>query len=168
MTMDSIAARHPKLTLADAIHTIVIDHNRIRCDKGWDIDLDDGASNYRICNNLGLQGGIKLREGFHRTVVSVPIMLSMKAVTSPATFFGRTRGERTVSATETTSTINTMIMTFLVGCCFFFVLFLPFDFEVLDLVLINTYYSFSALFVEGAFFRQTSMMTLETVTQKTA
>lgn len=67
-TMDSIVSRYPKLALADAIHTIIIDHNRIRCDKGWDIDLDDGASNYRISNNLCLQGGIKLREGFHRTV----------------------------------------------------------------------------------------------------
>ena len=67
-TMDSIVSRYPKLVLADATHTIVIDHNRIRCDKGWDIDLDDGASNYRISNNLCLQGGVKLREGFHRTV----------------------------------------------------------------------------------------------------
>ena len=66
--MDSIVRCCPKLPLADAMYTIVIDHNRIRCDKGWDIDLDDGASNYRITRNLCLQGGIKLREGFYRTV----------------------------------------------------------------------------------------------------
>ena len=47
---------------------VIIDHNRVRCDKGWDIDLDDGASNYIITRNLCLQGGIKLREGFYRTV----------------------------------------------------------------------------------------------------
>jgi hypothetical protein len=30
--------------------------------------LDDGSSNYQIYNNLCLNGGIKLREGFYRTV----------------------------------------------------------------------------------------------------
>lgn len=42
--------------------------NRFRCDRGWDIDLDDGSSNYLIEENLCLNGGIKLREGFFRTV----------------------------------------------------------------------------------------------------
>ena len=42
--------------------------NRFRCDHGWDIDLDDGSSRYIIENNLCLCGGIKLREGFFRTV----------------------------------------------------------------------------------------------------
>ena len=41
-------------------------NNRWRCDHGWDIDLDDGSSNYHIENNLCLNGGIKLREGFDR------------------------------------------------------------------------------------------------------
>ena len=40
----------------------------MRCDHGWDIDLDDGSSNYHLYNNLCLNGGIKLREGFYRTV----------------------------------------------------------------------------------------------------
>ena len=52
----------------DAINTTVIRNNRFRCDHGWDIDLDDGSSNYHIYNNLCLNGGIKLREGFYRTV----------------------------------------------------------------------------------------------------
>jgi len=52
----------------DAIHTTIIRNNRFRCDHGWDIDLDDGSSNYKIYNNLSLNGGIKLREGFYRTV----------------------------------------------------------------------------------------------------
>jgi len=43
-------------------------NNRWRCDHGWDIDLDDGSSNYIITNNLCLHGGIKNREGFHRVV----------------------------------------------------------------------------------------------------
>ncbi len=57
-----------KLCLKDALHPVVIRNNRLRCDRGWDIDLDDGASNYKIYNNLCLNGGIKLREGFLRTV----------------------------------------------------------------------------------------------------
>jgi hypothetical protein len=40
----------------------------MRCDHGWDIDLDDGSSNYLIEDNLLLAGGIKLREGFNRIV----------------------------------------------------------------------------------------------------
>jgi len=40
----------------------------MRCDHGWDIDLDDGSSNYLIYNNLCLNGGIKLREGVKRVV----------------------------------------------------------------------------------------------------
>jgi len=41
-------------------------NNRWRCDHGWDIDLDDGSTNYEITNNLCLNGGLKLREGFYR------------------------------------------------------------------------------------------------------
>jgi len=36
--------------------------------SGWDIDLDDGSSNYLIEDNLMLAGGLKLREGFGRIV----------------------------------------------------------------------------------------------------
>ena len=39
-----------------------------RCDHGWDIDLDDGSTNYHIYNNVCLNGGLKLREGFYRVV----------------------------------------------------------------------------------------------------
>ena len=49
-------------------HPTVIANNRWRCDRGWDVDLDDGSSNYVICNNLFLNGGLKLREGFFRRV----------------------------------------------------------------------------------------------------
>ena len=34
----------------------------------WGIDLDDGATNYRVNNNLCLGCSIKLREGYYRTV----------------------------------------------------------------------------------------------------
>ncbi len=67
-TMDELNAQDPQMPLWDAIHTTIIRNNRFRCDHGWDIDLDDGSTNYEIYNNLCLNGGIKLREGFYRKV----------------------------------------------------------------------------------------------------
>jgi hypothetical protein len=52
----------------DAVKTTVLRNNRWRCDHGWDIDLDDGSTDYHIYNNLCLNGGIKNREGFFRVV----------------------------------------------------------------------------------------------------
>ena len=52
----------------DNMGKTIIRNSRFRCDRGWDIDLDDGSSNYEIYNNLCLNGGIKLREGFGRHV----------------------------------------------------------------------------------------------------
>lgn len=56
----------PDLPFLDAIKTTTIRDSRWRCDHGWDIDLDDGSSNYDIYNNLLLARGLKLREGFRR------------------------------------------------------------------------------------------------------
>jgi hypothetical protein len=66
--MNKITAEHPELILLDAVKKNAIHDNRFRCDHGWDIDLDDGSSNYHIYNNVCLNGGLKLREGFYRTV----------------------------------------------------------------------------------------------------
>ena len=52
----------------DCTRKSIIRNSRFRCDRGWDIDLDDGSSYYEIYNNLCLNGGIKLREGFYRHV----------------------------------------------------------------------------------------------------
>ena len=52
----------------DCMSKTIIRNSRFRCDRGWDIDLDDGSSYYEIYNNLCLNGGIKLREGFFRHV----------------------------------------------------------------------------------------------------
>lgn len=57
------------LALLDAEKN-TIRHSRWRCDHGWDIDLDDGSSNYEIHHNLMLNRGLKLREGFYRTVIN--------------------------------------------------------------------------------------------------
>ncbi|MEW4561808.1 PDZ domain-containing protein [Bremerella sp. JC770] len=56
----------PDLPFLDAVKTTTIRDSRWRCDQGWDIDLDDGSSNYDIYNNLMLNGGLKFREGFRR------------------------------------------------------------------------------------------------------
>lgn len=66
--IDSIVKARPGIELLDVIAPITIRNNRFQCDHGWDIDLDDGSSNYRIYNNVCLSGGLKLREGYHRTV----------------------------------------------------------------------------------------------------
>ena len=66
--LDSIVESSPDLALLDVISPVIIRNNRMRCDHGWDIDLDDGSSNYHIYNNLLLNGGLKLREGVNRTV----------------------------------------------------------------------------------------------------
>lgn len=65
---DAPAERLPELAKLDAVAPNTLRHSRWRCDHGWDIDLDDGSSNYEIYGNLLLNGGLKLREGFHRKV----------------------------------------------------------------------------------------------------
>lgn len=66
--MDQRVSENPELPLIDAMEPIVIRKNIFSCDYGWDIDLDDGSSNYHIVKNLCLRGGIKNREGVHRLV----------------------------------------------------------------------------------------------------
>jgi hypothetical protein len=58
----------PALPRLDTVKPVILRNNRWRCDHGWDIDLDDGSSNYIITNNLCLHGGIKNREGYGRVV----------------------------------------------------------------------------------------------------
>jgi PDZ domain/Right handed beta helix region len=66
--MNRRVTAEPSLVALDVIAPTVIRHNRMRCDHGWDIDLDDGSSNFLIEDNLLLAGGLKLREGFNRRV----------------------------------------------------------------------------------------------------
>ncbi|MGN8070362.1 right-handed parallel beta-helix repeat-containing protein [Mucilaginibacter sp. 22184] len=68
--IDSIVAARPGIQFLDVIDPITIRNNRFQCDHGWDIDLDDGSSNYLIYNNVCLSGGLKLREGYSRTVTN--------------------------------------------------------------------------------------------------
>lgn len=67
-SMVELLKNHRELVFADATETNIICDNRFQCSNGWDIDLDDGSSNYHIYNNICLGGGLKLREGLHRKV----------------------------------------------------------------------------------------------------
>ncbi|WP_299668775.1 PDZ domain-containing protein [uncultured Polaribacter sp.] len=62
--------KYPNLPLWDAHQTNILRNNRMQCDHGWDIDLDDGSTNYKIYNNICLSGGLKTREGYHREVTN--------------------------------------------------------------------------------------------------
>ena len=66
--VDAWVRKVPDLPLLDTVKPVVLRNNRWRCDHGWDIDLDDGSSNYEIRDNLCLNGGLKNREGFNRVV----------------------------------------------------------------------------------------------------
>ena len=66
--LDSILESHrDKVALLDNVKPTAIRNNRFQCDSGWDIDLDDGSTNYIIYNNILLNGGLKFREGFFRS-----------------------------------------------------------------------------------------------------
>ncbi|HMF70621.1 MAG TPA: PDZ domain-containing protein [Flavitalea sp.] len=67
-SVNVLVERYPKLPLMDVIKPVTINNNRFKCEHGWDIDLDDGSTNYRIYNNVCLSGGLKLREGYYRVV----------------------------------------------------------------------------------------------------
>lgn len=58
------------LSSLDMLVPNTIRNSRWKCNHGWDIDLDDGSSHYRIYNNVLLNGGLKLREGYDRIVTN--------------------------------------------------------------------------------------------------
>jgi hypothetical protein len=60
------ATQQARMARLDVVEPITLRDSRWRCDHGWDIDLDDGACNYRIVNNLMLAGGLKFGQiSFH-------------------------------------------------------------------------------------------------------
>ena len=67
---DNAVALNPDLPFLDAVTPTIIRNSRWRCDHGWDVDLDDGSTNYEITNNVFLTGGLKLREGYRRIVTN--------------------------------------------------------------------------------------------------
>lgn len=69
-TVEKAVELKPDLPFLDASTPTIIRNSRWRCDHGWDVDLDDGSSNYEITNNVFLQGGLKLREGYRRIVTN--------------------------------------------------------------------------------------------------
>ncbi|MGW7534827.1 right-handed parallel beta-helix repeat-containing protein [Amycolatopsis sp. NPDC054798] len=63
-------AQARKLMKLDVVKPITIQHNRFWHAGDWAIDLDDGSSRFRLLDNLILKGGIKLRDGYERTVAN--------------------------------------------------------------------------------------------------
>ena len=63
----SLSRKYARL---DSHQRTVIRNNRLRHEEGfsWGIDLDDGASNYLVENNLCLGCSVKMREGYFREV----------------------------------------------------------------------------------------------------
>jgi hypothetical protein len=64
--LESRVAQSPGIPYLDAVKPTTLTNNRWRCDHGWDVDLDDGSSNYVITSNVFLSGGLKWREGYKR------------------------------------------------------------------------------------------------------
>ena len=55
--------------LVDAMEPVIVRNNFFDEKSGWGLDLDDGASNYEIYNNISVGGvSMKLREGAYRKV----------------------------------------------------------------------------------------------------
>ena len=52
----------------DAMEPVVVRNNFFEERSGWGLDMDDGASNYEIYNNISKGVSMKLREGAYRTV----------------------------------------------------------------------------------------------------
>ncbi len=63
-------SKNPSLVFMDMTEPNIIRNSRWKCEYGWDVDLDDGSSNYLIYNNLMLNRGLKLREGYNRIVTN--------------------------------------------------------------------------------------------------
>jgi hypothetical protein len=55
--------------VVDAMEPVIVRNNFFDEKSGWGLDLDDGASNYEIYNNISVGGvSMKLREGAYRKV----------------------------------------------------------------------------------------------------
>lgn len=55
--------------LVDAMEPVIVRNNLFDEKSGWGLDLDDGASNYKIYNNISIGGvSFKWREGAYREV----------------------------------------------------------------------------------------------------
>ena len=53
----------------DAMESVIVRNNFFNEKSGWGLDLDDGATNYEIYNNISVGGvSMKLREGAYRKV----------------------------------------------------------------------------------------------------
>lgn len=56
--------------LIDQMEPVTVRHNFFKEQSGWGLDLDDGASNYDIYDNVCVGVSMKLREGAHRRITN--------------------------------------------------------------------------------------------------
>jgi hypothetical protein len=56
------------LVKVDAMETVYVRNNFVQERRGWGIDMDDGASDYELYNNICVGVSFKLREGAYRDV----------------------------------------------------------------------------------------------------
>ena len=61
-------AERSEAAASEGFEPITLRNSRWRCDRSYDIALDQGSSNFRITNNLLLHGGLKLGPGYQRSV----------------------------------------------------------------------------------------------------
>jgi hypothetical protein len=71
----------------DQMETVIMRYNFFKEKSGWGLDLDDGASNYHIYNNLCVGISMKLREGAYRLIEN---NIWVKGANSPCFHVGNT------------------------------------------------------------------------------
>jgi hypothetical protein len=75
--------------LVDAMEPVIVRNNLFNEKSGWGLDLDDGASNYKIYNNISIGGvSMKWREGAYREVYN---NIWYKSKTAPCFHVGNNR-----------------------------------------------------------------------------
>ena len=87
--IDSIVAARPGIELLDVTEPNTIRNNRFQCDHGWDIDLDDGSSNYLIYNNICFERGFEIARRF--TIAWCTIILSSNNTFHPHVWLKKQR-----------------------------------------------------------------------------
>lgn len=89
----------------DAMEPVVLRHNFFQETAGWGLDLDDGASNYEIYNNLCVGISMKLREGAYRTIYN---NIWVKGANSPCFHVGNENNHDRYFCNITVMTVSEM------------------------------------------------------------
>ena len=103
----------------DQMETVIMRYNYFSEKSGWGLDLDDGASNYHIYNNLCVGVSMKLREGAYRLIEN---NIWVKGANSPCFHVGNTdnhdRYLRNITVMDTKHSIPENDLNFEMGAHF--------------------------------------------------